>query len=71
MVWTVARGTVEEEKLKPLGLICHGGHVTGTYRIRGINDDFIIDLPIEKIDNIKYIYNKWLRKNKLEQIERR
>jgi hypothetical protein len=71
MVWGVYNAGIKRELLEPLGLVCRGGAWSGVYTIRGIRNNFVVDLPISDINEIEKIYTKWLRKNKLNKIENR
>lgn len=69
-IWGVEGGTVDEERLKPLGLICYGGRSSDkngtTYHVCGKNG-FDVYLNKQDFDNVGDIYKKFkndLRKDK-------
>lgn len=75
MVWGLVKddnndGTLLEHILKPLGLVCYGGEIGTNYTIHGIKNEFKVNIHISEIGNIEKIYTKWLRKKKLEEIEK-
>ena len=72
-IWGVDKGTIDEERLSKLGLICYGGGTSKkggtTYKIHGKNTDFFIEL--EEYDfknNLDKIYTRYLRKIKIDKI---
>jgi len=73
MVWCVDNGTVNEERLKPLGLICYGGGSNSkgeTYHV--FNEDKSFDVEVNKKDFeiIHKIYHNFKRKEKLLKINK-
>lgn len=73
--WGVNNGSINEDKLKPLGLVCYGGESseTGfTYSVKSFDGKFEVELTYEEFQNVDIIYHDFKlkqRKDKLENIE--
>ena len=72
-IWGVYSGSVDEKRLKPLGLICYGGGSNEkgeTYRVSD-KKGFNVYLNKKDFDNVEEVYKKYkkdLRKEKLNRI---
>jgi len=69
------RFNINEDKLKPLGLVCYGGESSETeftYSVKSFDGKFEVELTYEelqKVDIIYYDFKLKQRKDKLENIE--
>ena len=74
MFWAVDSGSVDETRLKPLGLICYGGSSDKdgmTYHVKKDKKGFDMYLNKKDFDNVGEIYRKFkmsLRIDKLKKI---
>jgi len=73
-VWGVVGGSsVDEKRLSRLGLICYGGGSNNkgmTYHVYSKDKTFNKELNKKDFDNIEVIYKKYLRKKKLQKINK-
>jgi hypothetical protein len=74
MMWGVDSGSVDEKRLKPLGLICYGGSSNDKGEMTWHVSDkkgFDVYLVRKDFDNVEEVYKKYkkdLRKDKLNRI---
>ena len=70
-IWGVDSGTIDEKRLKPLGLICYGGGTNDkgemTWHVQD-KKSFNVHLVKKDFDNVEKIYKKFVRKEKLKRI---
>lgn len=73
MRWCVEYGTVSEEKLEPLGLICYGGGYNKngtTYHVFNEDKSFDVEVNQKDFDNIDKIYHQFKTKDRKEKLEK-
>ena len=79
MIWGIVSGSIQQDILEPLGLVCYGGgsfkngdmsyHVTSINNLRKI-DIYLTEKEFNDIKNYMKKYNKKIRLKKLKEIKK-